>query len=53
MTFADVAIAAPQMKAGKVKTLAMASDSPHRCSRTCRPLQKPASANSRSMPGSC
>lgn len=27
MTFADVAIAAPQMKAGKVKTLLMASDS--------------------------
>lgn len=27
MTFADVAIAAPQMKAGKVKTLVMASDS--------------------------
>ena len=27
MTSADVAIAAPQMKAGKVKTLAMASDS--------------------------
>lgn len=27
MTFADVAIAAPQMKAGKVRTLAMASDS--------------------------
>ncbi len=26
MTFADVAIAAPQMKAGKVKTLVMASD---------------------------
>jgi tripartite-type tricarboxylate transporter receptor subunit TctC len=27
MTSADVAIAAPQMKAGKVKTLALASDS--------------------------
>ena len=52
MTFADVAIAVPQMKAGKAKRSRWLRTRVRRSSPMCRPSKKPDLANSRSMPGS-